>query len=138
MPSDEPPRTPPSPNPLTFTRVFLAIATAISIGTLATTAGGAAALLPLVLAPLLLLYWVSGRVRANAAAGWMIFGGGFVIVAPMLLFLIALSVQSIRPTDGQGALGFGLMLMLAPFLQLLGVGLLYLIARLISNQPGTP
>ncbi len=135
--SDAAPPAPTGANPFTFTRVFLAVAAAVSVGTLATTAGGAIALLPLVLAPLLALYWVGQRATGNTAAGWMIFGGGFVIVAPMLLFLVALSVQSIRPTDGEGALGFGLMLMLAPFLQLLGVGLLYLIARLISEPLGS-
>jgi hypothetical protein len=124
-------------NPATFTNVALAIAAIISVSALAVTSGGAIALTPLVLAPLLALYWVSRQVRGNTASGWMVFGGGFVIVAPMLLFLLALSVTSIRPTDGQGTVGFGLMLMFAPVLQLLGVGLLFLVARLSGTGADT-
>lgn len=122
-------------NPVTLTRGFVALAVVVTVGTLATTSGGAIALLPLLLAPLAGLYWVSVRVRGSAAAGWLVFGGGFVIVAPVLLFLLALSVESINPTDGQGAVGFGLMLLGAPILQLLGIAILYVLATLAIEKP---
>ena len=122
-------------NPTAFSTGFIAIAAVVSIAALVMTKGGAIAVAPLVLAPLLALLWVSVKVRGNAASGWMVFGGGFVIVAPMLLFLLALAVTSIRPTDGQGAVGLSLMLIFAPVLQLLGVGLLFLVARLSGTDP---
>jgi hypothetical protein len=122
-------------NPTTINRGFIAIAAVVSMAALAATAGGAIAAAPLVLAPLLALFWVSQQVRNNAASGWMVFGGGFVIVAPMLLFLLSLAVTSIRPTDGRGAFGLSLMLVFAPVLQLLGVALLFLVARLAGTGP---
>ncbi|MGE0451042.1 MAG: hypothetical protein AB7Q29_15825 [Vicinamibacterales bacterium] len=116
-----------------MTGIFLSVAALASGVSMAVSTDGLV-VLPLVLMPLLALYWLALRVRRNQAAGWLVFGGSFIIVAPMLMFVVEIAISTQRAPTGEPGVGFGLLVLLGPLAQLGAVALLFLLVSLLASS----